>query len=323
SRGSSSDRSDPSLPSQREPLPKSEVNLGQIPFRIVYESRRDTNGETNWEIMVVDADGSNMRNLTNTPNVEEHYPHASPDGTKVLFVAIEGEGRQNRSRNVYYMNLDGTGRTKVAENAYQPTWSGDGRSIAYMRGEYSRYNSSMTANEGLALFDLESGTTRDHPEDGLRQLYNLTWSPDGKWFIATARSGRRGNILFDAQQSGIRSLDISGCRPDISPDGTQVAWGRTDHELRIASFRPTSGENTAPDQRPVVASEDSQKVYHVDWSPDGRYLAFSYGPSRGGQAVGQQASGWNICILDISSGKWVRITTDGNHNKEPDWVAVR
>ena len=209
------------------------------------------------------------------------------------------------------MNADGTGRTRVTENAYQPTWSGDGRSIAYMKGEYDRYNSSMTANEGLAVYDLRTRTTRDHPEDGLRSLYNLTWSPNGEWFVATSRSGRRGNILVDAT------------RPDISPDGSRIAWGRTDQELRIGTFTPASGSDNVVEQQAVVAVNRSDKVYHVDWSPDGRYLAFSYGPSRGGQAVGQRATGWNISLLDLESGKWVQVTTDGNHNKEPDWVMVR
>jgi len=64
-------------------------------------------------------------------------------------------------------------------------------------------------------------------------------------------------------------------------------------------------------------------VYHVDWSPDSNYLAFSHGSRRGGQAVGEKATGWNISIYDMTAVKWVHITTDGNHNKEPDWVPVR
>jgi Tol biopolymer transport system component len=323
SRRGSSGREDPNLPSQRTPLPSSALNLRAIPHRIVFESLRETGGESNWEIVRVDADGSNMLNLTNTPDVDEHYPHASPDGSKILFVAIEGEGRRDRKRNVYYMNADGTGRTKVAENGYQPTWSGDGRSVAYLMGEYERYNSSMTSNEGLAIYDLAAKTTREHPEDGLRMLYNLNWSPDGNWFIATSRGGRRGNVLFEPADEGIRSLSISGCRPDISPDGKKIAWGRTDHELRTGTFNPSARRENVVDQKPVVVVGRREKVYHVDWSPDGRYLAFSYGPSRGGQGVGQRASGWNISILEIASGKWVQITTDGNHNKEPDWVAGR
>ncbi|MFC1660586.1 TolB family protein, partial [Gemmatimonadota bacterium] len=284
SRRSGSASEDASLPEQRAPLPRSELNLSEVPHRIVYESLQETAGDSNWEILLINADGSGRVNLTNTPDVDEHYPHASPDGGKILFVAIEGEGRRDRSRNVYYMNVDGTGKTKVAENAYQPTWSGDGRSIAYLKGEYQRYSSSMTSNEGLAIYDLATQTSRDHPEDGLRMLYNLTWSPDGNWFVATSRGGRRGNVLFDASTAGVRSLSIRGCRPDISPDGSRIAWGRTDQELRVGTFTPTSGGDNVVNQEPVVAVNRADKVYHVDWSPDGRYLAFSYGPSRGGQA---------------------------------------
>ena len=36
---------------------------------------------------------------------------------------------------------------------------------------------------------------------------------------------------------------------------------------------------------------------------------------------GGEAPGWNICIGDLT-GKWVQITSDGNHNKEPDWVPL-
>jgi len=323
SRGRRSTTPDPSLPEQREPLPASALDLTTLPYRIVYESLQEAGGESNWELILVNADGSNRKNLTNTPQIDEHYPHSSPDGTRILFVAIEGEGRRDRTRRVYYMNVDGTGRTLVAENAYQPTWSGDGRSIAYLKGEYERFSSSMTSNQGLVLYDLETRTSREHPEDALRMLYNLTWSPDGDWFVATSRGGGRGNILFETTDEGVRSLSISGCRPDISPDGNRIAWGRTDQELRIGTFNPSSGGDNVVDQAPVVAVDRDDKVYHVDWSPDGNYLAFSYGPSRGGQAVGQRAAGWNISVLEIATGKWVQITTDGNHNKEPDWVSRR
>ncbi len=33
------------------------------------------------------------------------------------------------------------------------------------------------------------------------------------------------------------------------------------------------------------------------------------------------AEGWNICVADLN-GNWVQITSDGNHNKEPDWVPI-
>ena len=119
------------------PYPSTELDLKAIPFKIVYETLRETDGKENWELYLMNADGSNPVNLTQTADVDEMYPHASPDGSQICYVADEGTGR-NKVRNVYYMNIDGTGRVKVADNARQPCWSPDGKTIAYLKAEYTR-----------------------------------------------------------------------------------------------------------------------------------------------------------------------------------------
>ena len=90
---------------RQTPYPKSELNLKEFPFRIVYETYRKTDGKENWELYLINADGSNPVNLTNTPDVDELYPHASADGGRICFVADEGIGRK-KVRNVYYINID-------------------------------------------------------------------------------------------------------------------------------------------------------------------------------------------------------------------------
>ena len=66
------------------------------------------------------------------------------------------------------------------------------------------------------------------------------------------------------------------------------------------------------------------KVYHGDWSPCGRYIAFSYGPAYGSQHVGEPAKGWHIGVADAAqTNVWVQLTTTGISNKEPDWLAVK
>ncbi len=79
---------------RKVPSPRAELNLKEVAFKIVYETYRKTNGKENWELYLVKADGSNPVNLTNTPDVDEMYPHASGDGTKICFVADEAEGRR-------------------------------------------------------------------------------------------------------------------------------------------------------------------------------------------------------------------------------------
>jgi Tol biopolymer transport system component len=299
--------------------------LSRISFKIVYESFRETEGKGNWEICMINADGSNWVNLTNTPDINEFYPHASSDGSKICFVAVEGDSYDNRSRNIYYIDINGGNRTKIADNAYQPCWSGNGQQIAYLKGEYSRYSSSSWSNRGIVIYDLKTKESKPHPNPEIGMLFNLCWSSDGNWFTATSRThGRRGsNLAFGANDRTAMTLSIRGCRPDISPDGRQVAWGRSDHVLEIGNLDLSSPQNNVFNQTPIIACGEDYKIYHVDWSPDGRYLTFSYGSTRGDQAVGRKAAGWNICVYDFKTGIWVQVTTDGNHNKEPDWVPIR
>src|SRR4030043_149367 len=109
------------LPNEGElpkiPSPSSEINLKNIPFKIVYETFRETDGKENWELYIMNADGSNPVNLTQTPDLDEMYPHASGDGAKLCFVVDEGTDRRDKVRSVYYMNMDGTQRVLVARHA--------------------------------------------------------------------------------------------------------------------------------------------------------------------------------------------------------------
>ncbi len=313
----------------------SEEKLKEIPFKIVYETYRETHGKKNWELYLINADGSNPVNLTNTADVDEMYPHGSPDGTKICFVADESsplpqgrdEGTESRkARNVYYMNIDGTGRVKVADNARQPCWGPDGKTIAYLKGEFARYTIKDFATKGLFFYDIETRKHREHPNKSLHHLYNICWSPDGNWFLATVHGGmgfKHANLTFRANGTKVFDLTkygVTGCRPDCSLDGKKITWGLSDWVLCVGNIDLASAAPRVTDVRRAIKCGKEYEVYHSDFSPDGRYIAFSYGP-KATEQVGGKAPGWNICVSDLA-GKWVQITTDGNHNKEPDWVPI-
>jgi hypothetical protein len=308
------------------PYPRTALNLGEIPFKIVHETFRTTNGKENWELVLMNADGSNAVNLTETADVDEMYPHASPDGTKICFVAdemIQGE----KIRNVYYMNLDGTGRVKVADNARQACWSPDSKTIAYLKGEFERYNAKDFATKGIFFYDLASRKHTQHVNKKLEHLYNICWTPDGNWFLATVHGGmgfRHAILAIEAHGTGVFDLTkygVTGCRPDCNFNEQRITWGATDWDLCLGKLDLTSSTPKVTDVHKFVKCEKECEVYHVDFSPDGKYIAFSYGPEADEQVAGK-APGWNICVTDLA-GKWVQVTTDGNHNKEPDWVPIR
>ena len=308
------------------PLPKSELNLKEIPFRIVHETFRKTDGRKNWELRMINADGSNPINLTNTPNVDEMYPHVSPDGTKISFVVDERTKDGKKIRNVYYMNIDGSGRVKVADNARQQCWNPDSKTIVYLKGEFERYTTKDYATRGLFYYDLKTGQHRQHPNKKLHHLYNICCSPDGKWFLATVHGGmgfKHAILAFPASGTKVYRLGkfgVGGCRPDFDPEGKRITWGRTDWDLCTAEIDFAGSEPQIRKVRYLIKCDKEYEIYHTDFSPDGKYIAFSYG-LKAGEGVGAKAPGWNICIADLN-GKWVQITTDGLHNKEPDWVPI-
>ena len=69
-------------------------------------SRRDDN----WEIYVMNADGSGEKRLTRNPS-HDASPAWSPDGRKIAFI------RNLRNPDIYVMNADGSGQRRLARNA--------------------------------------------------------------------------------------------------------------------------------------------------------------------------------------------------------------
>ena len=305
------------------------AELKAYQHKIVYETNRDGN----WELYLCNADGSGSVNLTNTKDVDELYPKPSPDGSKICFVADEGKGA-GKVRNIYYMNADGTGRVKVATNGREPCWSPDGTKIAYLKGEFEKFTYSDFATKGLFIYDLKTKQTREHVNKTLHHLYTLNWSADGNWFVATVHAGMGFNhniLAIQANGDKYYDLKLSGCRPNLSPDGKKVTWGHGDYCAGVADLDFSGEIPKAVNINDVVESKDPIETYHVTWSPDMKYLTFTRGPKAKGKSLrgllpefpGVEAPGWNVCVADVKKkNRWVAITTDGRSCKQPCWVVV-
>ena len=248
-----------------------------MPCKILYESFQDGN----WDLFLANADGSHAVNLTHTPDVDKLYPHANNDGTKICFLADEGKGH-NKVRNLYVMNIDGSGRKLLAKNARDPCWNADGTAIAYLKGEFEEFTFCDYASKGIYVYDLKTGKHWEHPNKSIEHLYNLCWTPDGKWFVATVHAGMGfGHAILAVEAHGMKvvNLKIPGCRPDLSfADGRRIAWGCSDSACGWRTSTPAGGAASTqrPDRR---GKRRADRVYHIDWSPNGKYVAFSRGPA--------------------------------------------
>ena len=281
--------------------------LQALPFKIAYESYQNDNSD----LFVMNADGSNPVNLTQTPQEQEHYPQISPDGTKMCFVADVGEGRDT-VRSVYLMDIDGKNRKKIADHAREPFWSPDGKILGFLPQEFAKFDVIDFATKGMSFYDLATGQIQPQVNStNLHHLYNPSWSATGKWIVATVHAGMgydHAILLIEARGTNIVDLKIHGCRPCFSPDAKQVAWGAGDHELAAAPInleadRPAVGEWS------VRIEDGTNKIYHIEWSPDAQFLAFSRGPDGKGDPTkpgthqaaaevhGVYAKEWNIGVV--------------------------
>ena len=302
--------------------------LKQVPFKIVYESYQDDN----WELMMVNADGSQPVNLTRTPKVDELYPARVAGRHARSLSSSMAKRRGKKVRSVYVMNLDGTGRTLVAGNAREPCWDPAGTGIIYLKGESDQFTLTDFATRGICRFDLADPQPQGTPQSGhpspLQHLLHA-----GRQVVrghGSCRAWATATRSWRSRPRGSRSSTCTfpGAGPTSAPTASGSPGAPTTSRSRVGELDFSGPEPKVVRARDVVKSEEPMEMYHVDWSPDGKYLAFSRGPKakRLGPApemIGVVAEGWDICVADASAtNRWVAITTDGKANKEPDWVPV-
>ena len=92
--------------------------------RIAFHSYRDGD----WDIFLMNADGSNQRRLTNH-RASDTFPAWSPDGTQIAF-----HSQRTGNWDIFLMNADGSNRRRLTDNSASdedPAWSPDGTQIAF------------------------------------------------------------------------------------------------------------------------------------------------------------------------------------------------
>lgn len=314
--------------------------LSQYPHRLVFETFR----EGNWEIMAMRADGTELVNLTKTPDADEIYPHASPDGKRLLFVGGTGEG-DARADHLYCMDLATGERELIAEQGREGFWSPDGKRIGFAKGTHARFTQDAYDNEGLYFYDVETRKVTKHMRKDIVSILTPCWTPDGRWIVASAIRGcvgfrhsiaaieAEGVKVVELRRSLTKPDDLYECRPDVSPDGKHVAWGRTNtsHKdrmwIEVCEIDFSRATPEPANCRYVNEVPYPTEMYHIEWSPCGRYIAFGQGPGRASRmqpepaVLGNTAEGWDIWVVSLDNpGEAVQLTHDGLSNKEPDWL---
>jgi Tol biopolymer transport system component len=202
--------------------------------QIAYVSNRGIN----FNIYLMNADGSNVRRLTSTA-ADESGLSWSPDGTKIVFgrgyCASVAAGpppppTDQCAADLFVMNADGSNQTRLTSGPDSdggPAWSPDGTRIAF-----SRYISESHESDIFVVNADGSGLTNitGDADDN----WNPAWSPDA------TRIAFANFSSLDNSQSQIYVMSADGSNataltkdpaymndnPDWSPDGTKIAFAR-------------------------------------------------------------------------------------------------
>jgi Tol biopolymer transport system component len=76
-------------------------------------------GNGSYEIYVMNADGSNLVQLTNNPGNDNMDPRWSPDGTQIIFWSS-----RDGNKELYVMNADGSNQTRLTNTTpSNSSWS--------------------------------------------------------------------------------------------------------------------------------------------------------------------------------------------------------
>jgi Tol biopolymer transport system component len=161
---------------------------------------RELGGST--EIFVMNADGSEVTQLTGDRTVNDEHPAWSPDGTHIAYTSGTDE-----HQDLYVMSANGSDFTRVVGGPFfsaDPAWSPRGDEIAFI------------CDTDLCLVGAEQGSRPTQLLGTRPKESSPRWSPDGR-SIAFARFPG-GVFLFDLETKRTSSIPVDG-------ETFTISWG--------------------------------------------------------------------------------------------------
>ena len=170
------------------------------------------------DVCVMDIEGNQLKNLTQSPGIDE-VGSWSADGSKIVFFS-------NRDGNgeIYVMGSNGRKQVNLTNHPAldaAPTWSPDGTKIAFHSNREGGQDDIYVMNpDGANVVNL----TRHLLEDRAP-----AWSPDGRWIAFHAfQVGQRPDI-YVMDGNGDNRAQLTG---DLASD-TDPTWVIRDRSLSV------------------------------------------------------------------------------------------
>jgi Tol biopolymer transport system component len=266
-----------------EPSAQTTSPEGKIVFvRPGTEPSENCFGQPCADIWVMDADGTNQSNLTNTPDTNEGQPAWSPDGTRIAFT---GPGALNEDNSgglgdVYVMDADGTNRTNLTDTPnfleYRPSWAPSGTQLVFVRELPGQI---ISEQQDIFVIDANGENANNLTQTDANED-DPAWSPDGaKIAFSGVRNGGEEILTMDPDGNNEEILTGDGSdafdeAPDWSPDGTKVVFMKQSQELGCCEPWEIWAVNRDGSGDTNLSNHPSDDM-GPSWSPDGSEITFT------------------------------------------------
>jgi len=162
------------------------------------------------DLYVANADGSNLRRLTKSPQ-DESSPCWSPDGRWICYASKESE---RRSLSVISPSGGAPRRltTRLASSPTEPDWAPDGKHIAF--------TSQNGGNFQICVIPAEGGDA-----EAIAEGEDPSWAPNSRTLICARRAGGRGNYVLCVLDVGTKQVKDVSRISGISSQ-SQPSWAK-------------------------------------------------------------------------------------------------
>ncbi|WP_445474538.1 cohesin domain-containing protein [Methanococcoides methylutens] len=246
--------------------------------KIVYNSKL----EGDWEIFIMNPDGSGVRQLTTTVSgIDDVFPQINSDASTIVYTSVNSDDdRYWETQEIYVMNADGSGQRQLTNNddpEYNPVIGGDTIVFAGPVGEdiFDNYELFVSDVSGRPS-TLTNNDVRDWlpsiSNDGSRVAMVEREIVDSEYYNRLTVVNSDGTELRRPTYYSINVWD-----PCISGDGSKIAFaghadGSDDWEIYIINYDGTGltqlTVNDVEDGKPSINYDGSKIVYHSDVGGD-------------------------------------------------------
>jgi Tol biopolymer transport system component len=217
------------------------------------------NMSTTWSIYILDADGTNLKRLTNVSGVFDGALSWSRDASTIAFTRSY-PSQPSRGDEVWLMNADGSNQHFSGIKGFQPMWSPNGTQFVYSSNKSGNYEIYTSNVDGMN----EQQLTINAADDS-----NPVWSPDGSQIAFS--SDKDGNLeiyIMKSDGTQLRRLtnnSVLDNMPRWSPDGSTIVFnsdiaGNQHTEVYLMS---ANGSNI----RRLTNSPGNAMSINPAWSP--------------------------------------------------------